>query len=61
MTTRLSIAYALIALVLLAVAVFAARSSLHRRRRRPSHEHLRVDLFAADRGGSTGPDPNGAQ
>jgi hypothetical protein len=54
------IAYALIALVLLAFAVFAARSSLRRRKRRPSNQHLRVDLFAADSAGSKGPDPNAA-
>lgn len=60
MTTRLLIAYALIALVLLALAVLAGRAS-RRRRRRPSREHLRVDLFAADRGGSTRSDANTAQ
>lgn len=61
MTTRYLIAYALIALILLALAVFAARSSLRRRRRRPSNDHLRVDLFAADSRGSKGPDANAAQ
>lgn len=60
MSTRLLIAYALIALVLLALAVLAGRASLLRRRR-PSRDHLRVDLFAADRGGSAGSDANTAQ
>lgn len=61
MTTRLSIAFALFALVMLALAVLAGRASLRRRRRRLSREHLRVDLFAADRRGSMGPDANRAQ
>lgn len=52
MTTRSLIAYAVIALVLLMVALLAGRASLRRRRRRSSREHLRVDLFTADRGRS---------
>jgi hypothetical protein len=47
MTTRLLIAYSVIALIVLALAVLAARAS-SRRRRRPSRDHLRVDLFAGD-------------
>lgn len=54
MTTRLLIAYALITLVLLALALLAGRASLGRRRPRSSQGHLRVDLFDADRGRSVG-------
>ena len=55
MTTRLLIAYGVIALVLIVLALLAGRASLRRRRPRPSRNHLRVDLFGADRGGPGGP------
>lgn len=45
MSTRLVIAYGIIALVL-AFAIMAAWIRLRRRRRRPSRDHLRVDLIA---------------
>jgi hypothetical protein len=48
MTTRLLIAYSVVALIMVALAVAAARASARRRRRRPSRDHLRVDLFAGD-------------
>lgn len=57
MTTRLMIAYAVIALVLVVLALLAGRASVRRRRPRPSREHLRVDLFAADHGNRRAPDP----
>ena len=50
MTERFLIASAVIAMVLLMAALLAGRASRRRRRRRSSREHLRVDLFAADRG-----------
>jgi hypothetical protein len=56
MTTRLLIAYAVIAVMLLALALLAGRASLRRRRPRSSREHLRVDLFGADRAGPGAPD-----
>ena len=49
MTDRLIIAYGLIALGLLALAILDGQASFRRRGRRSAREHLRVDLFA-DRG-----------
>ena len=57
----LMIAYALIALTALALALFAARSTLRRRKRRRSNRHLRVDLFAPDRAGSKESDASKVQ
>jgi hypothetical protein len=61
MTTRLIIAYGLVALLLLAVplalAILTGRAARRRGSRRPGREHLRVDLFA-DRGQPTKPDPS---
>ena len=48
MTTRLLIAYSAIALIALVLAALAARASL-RRRRRPSRQHMKVDLFTNER------------
>ncbi|HEX8513449.1 MAG TPA: hypothetical protein VF688_10130 [Allosphingosinicella sp.] len=56
MTTRLLIAYSVIALVLIALAFWAGRAAMRRRRPRSSREHLRVDLFGADRAGPGPPD-----
>ena len=48
MTTRLLIAYSVIALIVLVLATFAAGALFHRRRR-PSRQHLKVDLFTDDK------------
>jgi hypothetical protein len=60
MTTRHLIAYAVIALLLLTLAVLTARASARRRRPKSSGGHLRVDLFAADGRKPEAPDNTGA-
>jgi hypothetical protein len=59
MTTRLLIAYSVIALIVLVLAALAARAS-SRRRRRPSRQHLKVDLFTNDRAQARGADESSA-